>query len=248
MATFGQTGTGSSDNGVGQSFGNASLRAGQFSTTEHGLVTSLSAIVHQTGTAGTIELAIYNSTGTTLLGNTAKITLNTSAGTQTYTANLITPISVLASTNYYLAIWGDTGTNIGNAIKANTTGGTQLSQTQSGYDTWVDISGFSSNSNLISIYATYTPDPSLSVSDSSVVSDLDTTAPLLVQVNITDSTTVSDTSTVALLVPFSINLNEVSVVTDTKIITIPILPTTLQVVLDGISNTNGFVSGIKIIS
>lgn len=89
--------------------------------------------------------------------------------------------------------------------------------------------------------------PSLSVSDSTAISESVTVTPVLVSTTISEPTIVSDTPSLVIIGTFSINKIEVSVVTDSVSVTLPTLPITLQVILDGIG-PNGFVPGIKIIS
>ncbi len=86
-----------------------------------------------------------------------------------------------------------------------------------------------------------------SKSDSTAVSDSITIQSPLVTISVSETSTVADSPTASVLVPFAININEVTAVSDSDTATIPNLPSSLQIVLDGITSQNGFVPGIRIV-
>jgi hypothetical protein len=71
---------------------------------ESGTLDTLYATFGGSGTAGNIQLAIYNADGTTKLGNTSNITYS---GAATLSGAVSPGVSVVADTSYVLAITGD---------------------------------------------------------------------------------------------------------------------------------------------
>lgn len=221
------------------------IRGSFFTAPASGSVTLITANINNSaGTTQTMatKCAIYRKSDNALIAASTEDSRSYTTGQSILVDYTISAV-ITSGVDYYLVV------NSSNANARSTRDTVSGGASQSiSYGTYPDPFVPVTNSFRHTIYATYTAYPSPSVADSSAVSDTITIFPLLAAPSTSESTVVSDNPTIVLLVPFAINVIEQSVVTDSKTVTLPSVPTNLFVVLDGVSNSNGMVAGIKIVS
>lgn len=156
MATFGETGTGTTESQAGGDL----VRGSKFTLSERGQISSITAYI-RVANAGTVNVkfGIYTDvagTPTTLKGTTSAVSF-TNTSKSWVTASFTAPLDLLAGT-YWIMFNNDAGTGTGGLWYGSDTllsGETLDNETYPAFATTYTVDA--TVNNRVSIYSTYTP-------------------------------------------------------------------------------------------